>query len=183
MPTLGTSIRTYHARFTQGGYPTTTGFYGGTDNYGEAEQTYGGEAGETGLGGAVYIVLPAPGYRGVSPSWLYRANDTARQFRAVIGNRADLTDRLDVSLLASAELVLTETSFNGEAISRRAFALTTDLTNNELYVDFSATDLPKRTRYAVQIRCLFTSGRYMTIETDDEVRLEVLGSGSSYEGI
>jgi hypothetical protein len=172
--------RQFYLRFLQGGYASSAGFYGGGvtgDTYGQANVTYGMEAGESTIPGVDYIVMPIPGSRPSNPAWLFRVGDTAKGFTAAVVDQLNPTRRLDTSSLVDAYLVLTEPlRSHGGGIWQKAFLLEWDEDNDVLHRQWFPDDLSKPGRYVVTIRLLFESGRYMSIEANDETMFEVYES-------
>jgi len=172
--------RFFHLRFLRGGYTSEPGAYG-TDTYGSADQTYGQRTGESVVTGTEYMIVPDPGARPAVPAWVFRTNDTGKPFIAAIVNQVDPSDRLDLEPVVEAELVLTEfVTFgaSGSMIARRTFPLVWDPIADVLRRDWDPGDLVRPGRYIVNIRLLFESGRYMTLEGNDDSYAEVVDAPS-----
>ena len=173
---IDTRSRLFHVRFLQGGYSTESGFYG-QDTYGEAQLTYGQEAGESTVAGVEYMIVPQPGSRPADPTWQFRVGDTTRQFTAAIVDRRNPDQRLDLTPIADAHLVITELRpFGG--VYRRGFVLEWDPVEDVLVRQWFPDDLVRPGRYLVNIRLLFNSGRYMTLEPNDDITFEVYESAA-----
>lgn len=165
----------FNLRFLQGGYATNEGFYGSDPGtYGEPEFTYGIESGESTVLGLRYVVLPVPAQRPGTPEWSYRIGDTAKPFLAAIIAEETPSERLDLSSITDAWLVLTELSPTSS--SRRGYLLEWDAESNLLRRDWLQDDLLRRGRFMVTIRLQFESGRYMSIEANDDTLLEIMDS-------
>lgn len=174
--TILDTARKFHLRFVQGSYPLSAGTYGGTGTYGDADLTYGSEPGESVLAGALYKLAPYPGDRSHTPSWLYREGDTAKGFKANIVERDNQSIKLDLSTVATAVLWLTPIGLTNNGLTATSFALTVDVSNNFVERTWTDGDLSKG-RFIASVILTFNSGRVMTVETDDEIQIEVIESG------
>lgn len=179
---LSETARTFHMRFVQGGYALAEGFYGGVGTYGDADLTYGSEAGEGALAGALYRLLPFPGFRSQSPAWIFRAGDTSKLFKAIVSERDNQSERLPLNTVTSATLVLTNLSLDGRGPVVAQLPLTINTIDNVFERQFATADLTKG-RYIASIMITFASGRVMTVEADTEIQLEVLSSQLVTEGL
>ena len=164
-----TSSRHFHIKFLQGSYSAEDALYGSA-NYGDS--TYGAVASQSALGGVKYELLPAPGWHPQEPAWTFRYGDSTR-FEAFVVDAATPTTKLDVSPITAAHLVLTQWTFDGSKAWKRGFPLLLNETDNSFYRDWDTFDLIVAGRFRVAIRMLFDSGRYMTVETNDSVVLQV----------
>ena len=161
--------RHFHLKFLQGSYLSDDAEYGSA-LYGDS--TYGAQATQSVLGGDTYELLPFPGWHPQDPAWVYRIGDTTR-FEALVVASNDPTDQVDVSTLTAAHLILTQWTMDGSKAWKRGFELLPDSANNVLYRDLLPTDLIVAGRFRVSIRLLFDSGRYMTVEGNDGVLMQV----------
>jgi hypothetical protein len=170
---LNPAARILHLRFVSGGIAADRGLYG-SGTYGDL-QSYGEEVGESAITGVRYELMPYPGWHPGRAAWIYRVGDTEEPFVAVIGNYEDPMDRLDVTSIHQAMLVLREVSLVKKPWMR-AFPLFTNEAQNTLDRTWHESDLTRAGEFAATIRVLFNSGRYMTIEAQDDTTFLVTGS-------
>ena len=172
--------RHFHLLFLSGGYTADDAQYG-SETYGADPFTYGQQPTQTTLNGTDYELLPTPGWHPQDPAWLFRLADTTR-FGAVIVDRSDPTEQVDVSTVVSAFLFLTEWTLDGSKAWKRGFELSADVPNNLLFRDWLPGDLIVQGRFRVLLRILFESGRYLTVEANDSVTLQVNASQQAQGG-
>ena len=170
--TLKSTTRLFHLRFVQGGFPAEEGQYG-SDLYGSPDFTYGQLVGEDALIGLNYVVLPVSSSHPDRTSWFFRVGDTAKSFVAQIIPESEPQKPMSLGSVAAATLFLNETSSFTSEFQRLSFDLSIDKDNSHLVYSFEPGDLHKPGYYNVQIRVLFNSGRYMTIEAAGESTLSV----------
>lgn len=171
---MNVRARQFHIRFVQGGFPQAEGFYG-ADTYGAEYATYGSEVGEATIPGVQYFVMPVSGRRPSDPAWLFRIGDTANKFEAMIVERESPSKRLGLESVVDAYLVLSQTNANA-GVYQQAHLLEWDEDTDIFFRTWEADDLVRPGRYMVTLRLLFKSGRFMSIEANDETLFEVYES-------
>ena len=164
--------RSRHIEFPQGGISQTAGTYGSIGTYGQQAVTYGQPQGEAALTGIRYVLLPTPGWGPSAATWVFRKGDTAQPFSAIITNHKEPADRLDLSAVSAARLVLRRTNI-GKTYSNRNFDLTVNTGNDTITRTWAETDLQEIGTFLVAIQLKFDTGRKITVQSDDTVTLQV----------
>ena len=165
-----TDSRHLHLRFLQGSFLADDATYGSA-TYGEPLYTYGPEPTQTVIPGIDYDVLPSPGWHPQEPGWVFRIGDTTR-FACVIIDKDAPDQPIDVSSIFQAHLILNKVSFDSSPYAVQ-YDLLPDPATNQLYRDWLPQELIVQGRFRVSIRILFLSDRYLSIEANDELELQV----------
>ena len=139
------------------------GTYGAaTRTYGEVGWSYGqalAEGTETS-----YQLTAYPGWGPRSPDWEYRQWDTTPAMNISLIGPSGAT--IVYSTIASATLVLTQTSYGGYDFYSPVYTLT--VAADRLTRTWVQYDLPAVGMYRAVVKLVFTSGRTMTIPSNDD---------------
>jgi hypothetical protein len=140
----------------------------GSGTYGSG--TYGEQASDP-LSSLLYYLVPWPGGYLADPSWIYRQGDIHPQFKAVVRS---IEDTLDLTSLARADLVLTNTD-GGADLTPWLFPLTVALIDGISWLvrDWAPGDLDTPGTYRTGVVLTFNSGRRMTVPTDDRLNFQI----------
>jgi len=169
--------RQFFLRFVKSAITGESALYG-SETYGADPFSYGQEATETVFPSTEYSLLPYPGYHPQEPAWTYRVGDQ-NEFACAIVDSNDPSSPIDVSPVDTAHVVLTEERFDQQLPWYRTFNLIPEEATNQLRQSWLQGDLRRQGRYRVTVRVLFASGRYLTVEANDNVMLNVNGSTDS----
>ena len=172
-----TTSRQFFLRFVKTAISGENALYG-SETYGADPFSYGQEATETTFPSTDYSVLPFPGYYPDLPAWTYRVGDQ-NAFACGVVDSNDPSVPIDVSAVATAYVVLTEDRFDQQIPWYRTFQLIPNEANDQLERTWLQGDLRRQGRYRVTVRILFDSGRYLTVESNDDVMLYVNSSTDS----
>jgi len=162
----------YFLRFTKGTYSAPGGTYGGIETYGEDPFTFGQESSVSTQPTTRYEILPSPGFHPQTPGWEYRVGDESL-FSCSLVEADTPSSPIDVTTIDVAELVLTQYTFENIDPWIRTFQLTPNLSTDALERTWLASDLIVEGIFRVNVRLLFDSGRYLTVESNDQVLLQI----------
>lgn len=157
---------TYALRYVNFGISRNAAEYG-AGNYGDL--TYGQEATDP-LSNVEYTLVPKPGEFPAKVGWLYRAGDADVPFQAqVLG----LDGPMNLTSVSTAALVLERVSVGQRVL--HALPVTTGTTDGLISADLPASVLAYEGVYRVAVQLQFSSGRCMSITSDDSVTLSIRG--------
>lgn len=162
----------FFLRFLTGSRLAANATYG-SEEYGSSLLTYGQEPNESALPSIDYSILPEPGFHPANPAWTFRQYDETR-FSCVVVDTETPSVPIDVTSVVRADVLLVQLGFDKPW--RRQWTLDKNEATNELYRDWYAGDLYQTGLFRVTIRIEFDSGRHLTVESGDEVYMEIFST-------